>query len=232
MVSLILRSFSRHFMPACVFFFSIYLHIPKFLCTFAVSKIFMKEETRLILYKIDRSFGLAFKIVTILAFLLLILGAFYSCLRSAVFASWAIWGLILIIKICLSPFVKSEDDEDFEQKVEYILQQKRLLLSEKAYSPLRGLSPEQEEKIKQLIHDLPEHTEKPGHINLAFIAQYLTALEKLGKADLKDKRRLRLWIAEVTEKEVPKSSQFNEAIPSTASTKVASARKELENILQ
>lgn len=83
----------------------------------------------------------------------------------------------------------------------------------------------------QLLRELPAHPEKPGHINLAFIAQYLTALDKLGKADLKDKRNLRIWVENVTGKKTPSSSQFNEAIPSTATTKVATARRDLEHIL-
>ena len=53
----------------------------------------------------------------------------------------------------------------------------------------------------------------------------------MGKADLTDKYHLRLWVAEVTQKEVPGSSQFNEAIPSTATTKVSKAQKELEQLL-
>lgn len=52
-----------------------------------------------------------------------------------------------------------------------------------------------------------------------------------GKAELRDKRRLRQWVAEVTGRQVPSSSQFNEAIPSKAATKVAAARKELETLL-
>ena len=40
-----------------------------------------------------------------------------------------------------------------------------------------------------------------------------------------------IWVAEVTGRQVPSSSQFNEAIPSKAATKVAAARKELETLL-
>ena len=191
----------------------------------------MKESVRDILYKTDRVLSVVFSVVSVLVIVLLVLAAFYHWLKYAVFASWAMWGLILIIKICLSPFVKSEYEEDFEHKVDYVLQQKRLLHSEKAYTPLRDITPEQEEKIRHFIHELPAHAEKIDSINLAFVSQYLTALEKLGKADLKDKRQLRLWVAEVTEKNVPSSSQFNEAIPSTATSKVAAARKEWETIL-
>lgn len=191
----------------------------------------MEDSTRDILYKIDRACTVVLGIVSVVVIVLLVLTAFNPFLKIAFFVSWAVWGLILIVKFCLMPFVKSEEEEEFENKVKYILEQKRLLNTETAYTPLCHVTPEEEEKIKQLLYDLPEHTEKPGHINLALIAQYLTALEKLGKADLKDKRLLRLWVAEVTEKKVPSPSQFNEAIPSTATNKIAAARKELEAIL-
>ena len=191
----------------------------------------MKESTRDILYKIDRAGTVVLGVVSVVVIVLLVLAAFNPWLKIAFFVSWAVWGLVLIGKICLIPFVKSEEEEDFENKVKYILEQKRLMNAETAYTPLRDVTPEQESKIKQILYDLPEHAEKPGQINLALMAQYLTALEKLGKADLRDKRQLRLWVAEVTEKKVPSSGHFNEAIPSTATAKVAAARKEWEAIL-
>ena len=99
------------------------------------------------------------------------------------------------------------------------------------YTPLCNVSSLQEARIKQLLHDLPGHHNKPGQINLAVMAQYLTALERLGKADLKDKHNLRLWVAQVTQKEVPNASQFNEAIPSTTRTKISAACEDLKTIL-
>ena len=57
------------------------------------------------------------------------------------------------------------------------------------------------------------------------------ARQERAYADLADKYHLRLWVAEVTKKEVPSSSQFNEAIPSTATTKINKAQKELEQLL-
>ncbi len=191
----------------------------------------MKESTRDILYKIDRTGTVVLGVVSVVVIVLLLMAAFNPSLKIAFFVSWGAWGLVLISKVCLTPFVKSEEEEEFERKVEYILQQKRQMNTETAYTPLRDVSPEEEDKIKQFLHDLPEHAEKPGQINLALIAQYLTALEKLSKADLKDKRQLRLWVAEVTDKTVPSPSHFNEAIPSTATAKVAAARKEWEAIL-
>ena len=194
----------------------------------------MKDSARDKLYRIDRTLSLFFKILSVCALVLLVLAAFFPFLKYAFFISWGLWGVIIVVKLCLSPFVKSEEEEEFEQQVDYIIQQKQALIEaeQKVYTPLRNVSPEQEEQIKQLLRELPTHPEKPGHINLAFVAQYLTALDKLGKANLKDKRKLRTWVENVTGKQAPCSSQFNEAIPSTATTKVAAARKELEKLLQ
>lgn len=193
----------------------------------------MKDSMSNRLYRIDRALSLVFKIVSICVLILLVLAAFYPILKYAFFISWGLWGLILIAKLCLSPFVKSEEEEEFEQQVDYIIQKKQALITavQKDYTPLCNVTSEQEEQIKQLLRELPEHSEKPGHINLALISQYLTALDKLGKANLKDKRKLRIWVENVTGKQAPGSSQFNEAIPSTATTKVAAARRELEKIL-
>lgn len=193
----------------------------------------MKNTTREKLYKIDRALTLVYQIASIVVLVFLLLTAFIHPLKYVFFALLILWGLILIAKICFAPFVKSEDEEEFEQKVEYILQRKIAHLSAILgdYTPLHTVTPEQVTDIKQLLRELPDHVEKPGHINLALTAQYLTALEKLGKADLSDKHHLRLWVAEVTGKQVPSSSQFNEAVPSQAKTKVNDARKELQKLL-
>lgn len=196
----------------------------------------MKPQFANILYKIDRTIKPVLEISTIAALILLVVAALDTpakrILTYILYAVAAVWVIALLCRLVLSPFVKSDEEEDFEKKVEYILQKKQTAQLAMPYSPLRNLSEKEEEQIKQLLHTLPEHAEKPGHINLALVSQYLTALEKLGKADLKDKRQLRNWIAEITGKQVPSSSQFNEAVPSQASSKVAAARKEIESILQ
>lgn len=196
----------------------------------------MKPQFANILYKIDRTIKPVLEISTIAALILLVVAALDTpakrILTYILYAVAAVWVIALLCRLVLSPFVKSDEEEDFEKKVEYILQKKQTAQPAAPYSPLRNLSEKEEEQIKQLLRTLPEHSEKPGHINLALVAQYLTALEKLGKADLKDKRNLRKWIAEVTGKQVPSVSQFNEAVPSQASSKVAAARKEIESILQ
>lgn len=196
----------------------------------------MKQQTKDILYKIDRRIRPILDIMSVVCLLLLCSAAFDTpvkqILTKILFFSAGIWLVLVVCRLCLSPFVKSDEEEEFEQKVDYILQQRQAGQTVSSnYNPLRELSPEQEEKIKELLRNLPENPMKPGHINLALIAQYLTALQQLGKADLKDKHHLRLWVEDVTGKKVPNSSQFNEAIPSQTRTKVLSARKELEDIL-
>jgi len=196
----------------------------------------MKQQTKDILYKIDRRIRPVLDIMSVICLLLLCSAAFDTpvkqILTKLLCFSAGIWLVLVVCRMCLAPFVKSDEEEEFEQKVDYILQQRQAgQTAGSNYNPLRELSPEQEEKIKEVLRSLPENPTKPGHINLALVAQYLTALQQLGKADLKDKHHLRLWVEDVTGKNVPNSSQFNEAIPSQTRTKVSSARKELEAIL-
>ena len=197
----------------------------------------MKPRLADILYKIDRTIKPLLEISTIAALILLVVAALDTpakrILTYILYAVAAVWVIALLCRLILSPFVISDEEEDFEKKVEYILHRKQASQpANTPYSPLRDLSDKEEEQIKHLLRTLPEHAEKPGHINLALVAQYLTALEKLGKADLKDKRQLRNWVAETTGKQVPSTSQFNEAVPSQASSKVSAARKEIESLLQ
>lgn len=213
----------------------------------------MKANTQKKLYIIDRVCGKILNGFVLAMLFLSLLAGICALLRyfDISFAQSAVWGILVIVyksawaicgiaagmcilcRICLSPFVKSEEEEDFEKKVEYILQQKKAdgpLPSN--YSPFRNLSSLQEGLIEQLLHDLPANANKPNAINLALIAQYLTALEKLGKANLADKRALRLWVKHITGKQVPSSSQFNEAVPSTTTSKVSQAKRTLEPIIQ
>lgn len=152
---------------------------------------------------------------------------------------WSLGGLACICvigRIVLSPFVKSEEEEDFERKVNFILQQKTAkpqpfsVLSD--YSPLCNLLPEQEAQIITLLRNLPPNGNKPEAINLALVSQYLTALEQKGKIKLNDKHALRMWVERTTGKNVPSSSQFNEAIPSKTKSKITAALSEIERILQ
>lgn len=213
----------------------------------------MTEKTKNTLYRIDRTAGLILSIVVYTVIFLGVVWGIYKLLSFygihlntypvwhallllytyAWYACGIVFATCILCRIILTPFVKSEEEEVFEQKIEYVLQNKLQKPAEPStYSPLCDLPQEQEEQVKQLLHDLPSHPNKPDYINLAFMAQYLTALEKMGKAKLIDKHNLRLWVAQVTGKQVPSSSQFNDAIPCAVPTKVNKAQKELERLLQ
>lgn len=194
-------------------------------------------DTKDVLYRIDRTARTVLYVVTCVLFLLLVLACFGVSYRWL----WGVFGGLfaacVLCRMCLSPFVKSEEEEEFEQKVAYILEQKAakskpLEPINETYSPLRELSDEQEKQVIQLLHDLPAHPNKPESINLALVARYLTALDQLGKINLTNKGALRAWVARITEKEVPNSSQFNEALPNTNRSEVAKIRRELERSLQ
>ncbi len=228
----------------------IFLHISKKSCIFAID---MNERTKNTLYRIDRTAGRVLNIDVYTVIFLGVLWGIYKLLSSygILLNTYPVWSALLLLytyawyacgvvfaaciicRISLVPFVKSEEEEAFEQKVEYVLQNKLLKPAEPStYSPLCNLTQEQEEKVKLFLHDLPSHSAKTDHINMAFIAQYLTALEKMGKAKLTDKHNLRLWVAQITGKQVPPSSPFNDAIPCSVPSKVTKAQKELERLLQ
>ena len=203
----------------------------------------MKQSTRDILYKIDRAARYVLGVFILLFFIILCLAEFSQLPKQSV--RYSFWIMIIAIIICaivrfvLSPFVKSDEEEEFEQKIDYILQQKaekkiepKIELPPANYSPLYGINPRQKEQIHQLLRELPENPKKPGYIKLSTLAQYLTALEKMKIAKLTDKYNLRLWAAQVTGKKMPDTSQFNEAIPSKMSPKVAIAREKLEQIIR
>ena len=199
----------------------------------------MNATTRNRLYTIDRTVRKVLSVVTVVLFVLLILATFNTPWKKIFayifFAVGAVWALLIICRLCLSPFVKSDEEEEMEEKVAYIIKKHHASELESViedYTPLRNLTPEQSVCVKQLLREQPSHPDKPGHIYLAYIAKYLTALEQLSKADLSDKHNLRLWVAQVTGKKVPKPSQFNEAIPAKAKDKVAKAREELNRLLQ
>lgn len=190
------------------------------------------------LYTIDRTVRTIMNICGVVWFVLLfavVLPTPYRKLFTCgFFAAFGMFVLLGVVRVCFSPFVKSDEEEELEQKVDDILKNRQadgqhLLVED--YSPLHDLTEEQKERFKQLLRDLMPHPDKPDYINLSVVAQYLTALEQSGKATLDDKHNLRLWVIQVTGKNVPASSQFNEAIPSTNKKKVAKARETIERIL-
>ena len=200
----------------------------------------MAPETYNKLYTIDRAIRKAIHICAPICFILLLMVAFNTPWRQIfvyiLCVTAVIFGILILCRIILSPFVKSDEQEEFEQKIDYILEQKSKQQTQHAalsadYTPLYNLTEEQKAQIEQILRALPANDRKPESINLALVAQYLTALEKLGKVNLTDKYHLRLWIEQITGKQVPSSSQFNEAIPSKATGKVLKAQKDLERIL-
>ena len=199
----------------------------------------MKAESHTTLYRIDRTVRSVLHAVTVVLFALLILATLNTPWKRTIatifFAVGAVWTLLILCRLCLSPFVKSEEQEQMEHQVEYILQQRSAAETQamiEGYTPLCNLTPDQQQRIKQLLRDLPPHPDKPGHINLAAVAQHMTALKQAGKADISDKHNLRLWVARITGRQVPPTSQFNEALPSTNMKKVADARKTIEQLLR
>lgn len=193
------------------------------------------------LYTIDRTIRKVLHICAPICLILLMVAAFNTPWKQIIVyilcVTASICGIIILCRIILSPFVKSDEQEEFEKKLEYVLVQKSKQQktqhsgSLENYTPLCNLTKEQTAKIEQVLHTLPSNNNKPEAINLALVAQYLTALEKLGKANLTDRYHLRLWIEQISGKQVPSSSQFNEALPSKATGKVLKAQKELERIL-
>ena len=192
-----------------------------------------KEDKESRLTRIDRIVGYIVRIDIAILLVMLVLACFDISCRYAWLAGGIVFALGLLCHACLSPFVKSEEEEDFEKKVEYILQQKGIKAAIPSdFSPLRNLTEQQEERVKKLLRELPANTNHPRAINLALVARYLTALQEMGKADLSKRHALRMWIADVTGKSVPGMSQFNEALPSTYRQKIAEARAEIEPLLQ
>ena len=193
----------------------------------------MKPETQQILYKIDR---IALRVLYFTVAAMFVLAALWFIASIASRYAWmflgSIAGICIVGRICLSPFVKSEEEEEMEEKVAYILAKQKSESAEAgAYNPLRNMTPEQEEKVIQVLHDLPTNQSNPSAINMATMAQYLTALDQMDKIDLTDLSRLRYWIADLTGKEVPASGHFNHAIPSTYDKKIAIAKEKLARIL-
>lgn len=198
----------------------------------------MKASTRDRLYKIDRTVGKIINVGTVLFFVLLIAAAFNTpwkqLLKYLFFGVGTVWILLIIFRLCLSPFVKSEEEEEFEEKVEFVLKNKypEALRAAQDYSPLCNLTPEQEERVKKLLRDLPSNPNKLDYVYMSYIANYLTALMELGKANLNNVYALQQWIEQVTGKRTPDFGHFNEALTNTTDSKVAKAREKIEHLLQ
>lgn len=145
----------------------------------------------------------------------------------------------VVLRLCLSPFVKSDEEEDFEVKAGYFLQKQAELKKKEhhntpLFSPLTNLTEEQETAVCDVLRNLPSHIDKTDYINMAIMAQYLVALNNLGYLDITDHSNLRRWVERTTGKEVPGISPFNEALSDANVKKVHLAettiKKKLESV--
>ena len=145
--------------------------------------------------------------------------------------------LSVVVRMVLSLFVRSDDENDFEEKVDYVLQQKKTAARKagqksETISVLVGLSAEQEEMVCRLLRELPSHINSPQKINMAEVSHYLTALRDLGYLNDKDKYNLYAWVGKITDKELPQFNHFSEAYPSTTVKKVNHAKEKITSELQ
>lgn len=132
---------------------------------------------------------------------------------------------------------KTEEEQEFEDKLNYILSKHTqanpysLPTPSADYQPLSNLSENKREQLIAYLRSLPASASKQGSINLALMAQHLVALSRMGFLDISDKPRLRRWVASITGKQVPSSSQFNEAITNVSMSKLLKAESDLRNLL-
>ena len=145
--------------------------------------------------------------------------------------------LAVVVRIILSPFVKSDEETEFEAKVNYILgkksaSRKQPQQADEIFSPLINLTPEQENAICDLLKQLPSNINKPNQINMAAVSHYLTALHSLDHLNDTDLNNLYTWVGKVTGKEMPSYNHFNEAYPSNTVKKVNTAKDKILATLQ
>ena len=191
------------------------------------------------LYAIDRTVRTIMNICAVIWFATLIAVViptpYRKTLAYASFITLAVVCLLAVVRICLSPFVKSDEEEEMEEKVECVIKKHHAHLLQTAkdnYSPLCNLTPKQEERVKQLLRNLPSNPKNPDYIYLAQVANHLKALEQLDKARLGDVYALQSWVERVTGKRTPEYRQFNEAILHAKESKITKAREVIERILQ
>ena len=143
-----------------------------------------------------------------------------------------------VVAIC-TLWCKTDEEQLFEDKVNYILNKSTMphrstspssLLSPD-YQPLKNICEDKRLRVTDYLRNLPDSATKQGAINLALMVQHLVALSKMGYLDISDKPRLRQWISALTGKQVPSSSQFNEAFANVSISKVLKAESALRDIL-
>ncbi len=150
----------------------------------------------------------------------------------------------VVVRLILSPFVKSDEERSFEEKVNYVLQRASELENNhqpdlsNVVSPLKGLTEIQKNIVIQMLRDLPSHSKNPNKINMAEVAHFLRALKALDYLEVSnnerlDLRNLRNWVAQITGKQVPSVSEFNEAYNSgSAKNKVNKVKDKIRTTIQ
>ena len=118
-----------------------------FFCVTLRRKIENMKRLADILYKVDRTIRPILEITTIIALILLVAASFDSPIKRfftyCLYAAAIVWVVALACRLILSPFVKSEEEEIFEQQVDYILQKKQASKPVVAYTPLRDVTQKQ-----------------------------------------------------------------------------------------
>ncbi|MBR1808831.1 MAG: hypothetical protein IJ776_05550 [Paludibacteraceae bacterium] len=144
--------------------------------------------------------------------------------------------LSVVMRIIISPFVKSDEETEFEARVNYILGKKPALRKQpkgnEVFTPLVNLTQEQEDAICKLLKELPSNINKPNQINMAAVSQFLTALHRLDYLNDTNLNNLYNWVGSVTGKEMPSYNHFNEAYPSDTVRKVDKAKDKILTALQ
>ncbi|MBQ9339108.1 MAG: hypothetical protein IJS13_02105 [Paludibacteraceae bacterium] len=160
----------------------------------------------------------------------------HSVFKTSGIVVFCLFLLTIVVSLILSPFVKSDDEQEFEEKVNYILSKTNLRKNtnntQDIVSPLINLTKQQEECICQLLRDLPPNNNDSNKINTALVSQHLTALRDLGYLSDKNIYALYSWVGFVTNKELPNFNHFNEAYPSTTTRKVDKAKADIESELE
>ena len=145
--------------------------------------------------------------------------------------------LSVIARMIFSPFVKSDEEKEFEEKVDYILGNKdnlKKIVTEKSKvtSLLINLTKEQEKLICNMLKSLPSNINNSNKINTAIVSQYLTALQECGYLNDSNIYDLYAWTGSVTNKEMPSFNHFNEAYPSKTAKKVDNIKSKISSELQ
>lgn len=208
----------------------------------------MSKKVRKILLQADRFLDRAVQILALLLFILLFI--WVVCILLAGFGIisiiglfWEIYAYFSVLLLCLffiisvlhcslMLFVKeeSESQEDILRHQTIVTRLGNSLAP--ISSPLLNLQAQEERCVCDLLKRLPAHANKSDYINLAQVAQFLTALKQLGYLDDADRHNLLRWVEQTSGKKTPPLRQFNEAYPSSTISKVSKAKANIEESLR